>query len=86
MTFNDNQINVPRVVTIKLKDKIKIRYLMKKEPLLFHIMHKHGITWFTWAHMNDNIANYPDGLYSQTRMQLLTWVFQVPSAGRNYGC
>ena len=38
VTFNDNQINLPRVVTIKLKDKIKNRSLMKKEPLLFHIM------------------------------------------------
>ena len=49
VTFNDNQINFPRVVTFKLKDKIKIRCLMKKEPLLFHIMLKKGITWFTLA-------------------------------------
>ena len=49
VTFNDNKINLPRVVTIKLKDKIKIRCLMKKEPLLFHIMLKQGITWFTLA-------------------------------------
>ena len=49
VTFNDNQINLPRVVTIKLKDIIKIRCLMKKEPLLFHIMLKQGITWFTLA-------------------------------------
>ena len=44
VTFNDNKINLPRVVTIKLQDKIKIRCLMKKEPLLFHIMLKLGIT------------------------------------------
>ena len=38
------------VVTIKLQDKIKIRCLMKKEPLLFHIMLKQGMfTWFTLA-------------------------------------
>ena len=49
VTFNDNKINLPNVVTIKLKDKIKIRHLMKKEPILFHIMHKQGITWFTLA-------------------------------------
>ena len=49
VTFNDNQINLPRVVTIKLKDKIKIRHLMKKESLLFHIMLKQGITLFTLA-------------------------------------
>ena len=47
MTFNDNKINLPNVITIELKDKIKIRHLMKKEPLLFHLMIKQGITWFT---------------------------------------
>ena len=47
VTCNDNKINLPRVVTIKLLDKIKIICLMKKEPLLFHLMLKQGITWFT---------------------------------------
>ena len=32
MTFNHNKINLPRVVTIKLQDKIKVRCLIKKEP------------------------------------------------------
>ena len=32
VNFNDNQINLPRVVTIKLQDKTKIRHLMKNEP------------------------------------------------------
>ena len=49
VTFNDNQINLPRVVTIKLQDKIKIRCLMKNKPLLFHIMLKQRITWLTLA-------------------------------------
>ena len=49
VTFNDNKINLPRIITIKLRDKIKIRCLMRKEPLLFHIMLKQGITWFTLA-------------------------------------
>ena len=40
VTFNDNKINLPRVFTIKFQDKIKIRCLMKKEPLLFHLMLK----------------------------------------------
>ena len=49
VTFNENKINLPRVVTIKLQDKIKVRHLMKREPLLFHLMLKQGITWFTSA-------------------------------------
>ena len=49
VTFNDNKINLPRVVTIKLQDKIKVRHLMKTEPLLFHLMLKLAIMWFTLA-------------------------------------
>ena len=49
MGFNENKINLPRVVTIKLQDKIKDRHLMKREPLLFHLMLKQRITWFTLA-------------------------------------
>ena len=49
VTFNDNKINLPRVVTIKLKDNIKVRHFMKGEPLLFHLMLKQGIIWFTLA-------------------------------------
>ena len=48
VTFNDNKINLPRVVTIKLQDKIKLRCLIKREPLLYHLMLKQGIMWFTW--------------------------------------
>ena len=47
--FNDNKINLPRVVTIKLQDKIKVRHLMKREPLLFDLMLNQGIMWFTLA-------------------------------------
>ena len=47
VTFNGNKIDLPRVVTIKLQDKIKVRQLMNREPLLFHWMLKQGITWFT---------------------------------------
>ena len=43
------KINLPTVVTIKLQDKIKVRCLMKKELLLFHLMLKQGITWYTLA-------------------------------------
>ena len=43
MTFNDDKINMPRIVTIKFRDKIKIKCMMKKESLLFHVMLKQGI-------------------------------------------
>ena len=49
VAFNENKINLPRVVTIKLQDKIKVRCLMNRQPLLFHIMLKQGIMWYTLA-------------------------------------
>ena len=49
VTFNDNKINLPRVVIIKLQNKLKIRHLMNRESLLFNIMLKQGITWLTLA-------------------------------------
>ena len=49
VTFNDNKIDLPRIVVIKLQDKIKVRRPMNREPLLFHLMLKQGITWFTLA-------------------------------------
>ena len=74
------------MVTIKLRDKIKIRCLMRKEPLLFHIMLKqelHGSLWLrhtedslnnTSKTVCDNIDNFPYGLYSYARMYLHAWV------------
>ena len=47
VTFNDNKIKLPRIVVVRLHDKIKVRRLMNREPLLFHVMIKQGITWFT---------------------------------------
>ena len=49
MTFNGNKIDLPKVVIIKLQDKIEVRRLTNREPLLFHMMLKQGITWFTLA-------------------------------------
>ena len=49
MTFNSNKINLPKFVTIKFRDKFEIRCMMKREPLLFHIMLKQRFAWFTLA-------------------------------------
>ena len=38
VTVNDNKINLPRIVEVRLHEKIKIRRLMNREPLLFHVM------------------------------------------------
>ena len=45
---------------IKLRDEFKIRHMMKREQLLFHVMLKQGITWFTLAsqHSRNCIRQY----------------------------
>ena len=52
VTLNGSRINLPKSVTIKYGDKFKIRCIVKREPLLFHIMLKQGLTWFTLASNN----------------------------------
>ena len=52
MTLNGNKINLPTSVTLKLKDKFKIRCIVKSQPLLFHIILKQGMTWFSLASNN----------------------------------
>ena len=46
VTFNDNKIELPRIVAIRIWDKIKVRRLMNREPLIFHVVIRQGITWF----------------------------------------
>ena len=48
MTFNGNK-KLPKSVTIKVRDKFKIRHMMKREPLLFHIILRQDFNWFTLA-------------------------------------
>ena len=38
VTFNDNKIELPKIVAIKIWDKIKVRGLMNRQPLNFHVM------------------------------------------------
>ena len=46
MTLNGNKINLPASVMIPLRNKFKIRCIVKCEPLLFHIMLKQGMIKF----------------------------------------
>ena len=49
---NRNKIYLPTSVTIMFKDKFKIRGIVKRNPLLFHIMLKQGMTLCTLASNN----------------------------------
>ena len=46
LVFNSNEIKLPKLVKIKIKDKIRVRRMMSRETRNFHIMVKQGMTWF----------------------------------------
>ena len=46
LVFNSNEINLPNLVMIKIKDKIRVRRMMCREMQTFHIIVKQGMTWY----------------------------------------
>ena len=46
LTFNDSEIKLPQLVTIKMQDKIRIRRMMSKDMQSSHVMIKQRITWY----------------------------------------
>ena len=46
VTFNNNKIELPKIVALKIWDKIKVRRLMNRQPLNFHMIIRQGKTWF----------------------------------------
>ena len=52
ITLNGNKINLPKPIMIKFQDKLKMRCIIKENPLLFHIMLKQGFTWFIMTSNN----------------------------------
>ena len=45
ITFNDNKIDLPKIFAIKMRHKFRVRRLMNREPLNFHMMIRQGIIW-----------------------------------------
>ena len=46
LSFNGNEIKLPKVVMIKIQDKIRVRRMMSRETKNFHIMIKQGMTLY----------------------------------------
>ena len=46
VTFNNDKVELPKIIAIKIQDKIKVRRLMNRQPLDFHVMIRQGIMWF----------------------------------------
>ena len=43
LSFNSNEIELPKLVTIKIQDKIRVRRMMSREMQNFHIMVRQGM-------------------------------------------
>ena len=46
VTFHNDKAELPIIIAIKIQDKIKVRRLMNRQPLSFHMMIRQGIMWF----------------------------------------
>ena len=46
VTFNNDKVELPKIISIKIWDKIKVRRLMNRQSLNFHVMIKQGIMGF----------------------------------------
>ena len=46
LSFNSNEIKLPKLVTIKKQDKMRVKGMMSKETRNFHIMIKQGMMWY----------------------------------------
>ena len=57
VTFNGTVISLPKSITIKLWDKLKVRHMMGSHLILFHLMLKQGFNWFTLAQEEQEIEN-----------------------------
>ena len=57
VTFNGRVISLPKSITIKLWDKLKVRHMMGSQLILFHLMLKQGFNWFTLAQEEQEIEN-----------------------------
>ena len=46
LSFNSNEIKLPKLVKIKMQGKIRVRRMMSRETQNFHIMIKQGMMWY----------------------------------------
>ena len=54
MTINGNPIPLATTLVIPLRDKLRARKLLRRQPLFFHVMLKQGKTWFLVDHNDRN--------------------------------
>ena len=46
VTFNRKAISLPKLITVRIWDKFKVRQMLGSQPILLHLMLKQGFNWF----------------------------------------
>ena len=52
VTLNGTIIQIPKSVEVPLRDKYRLRTLMEKHSLLWHIMLRQGMSWYAFDNMD----------------------------------
>ena len=66
LSFNGNEIDLPKIITIKMLDKIRIRRMINKETENFHIMITQGITWYNLETEIETVSTYKHFILDKT--------------------
>ena len=65
ITINGSVVNLPSSVIIPFRDKFKIRRMMRKRPILLHMMLKQGQTWYPLSNDRETLEienNVPESI------------------------
>ena len=65
ITINGSVVNLPSSVIIPFRDKFKIRRMMRKRPILLHMMLKQGQTWYPLSNNRETLEienNVPESI------------------------
>ena len=63
--INGSVVNLPGSVIIPFRDKFKIRRMMRKRPILLHMMLKQGRTWYPLSNVREMLEienNVPESI------------------------
>ena len=69
VTLSGNEINLPGSVIIPLRDKFKIRRIIKSQPLLLHLMLKQGQTWYPLSNVR-NMMEIKNNIHQSIDMHI----------------
>ena len=91
LSFNGNEIDLPKIITIKMQDKIRVRRMMNRELQNFHIMKKTVNNMVQLRNRNRNSINlqifyFRHGVPTPTRVQFPAWLLQMQTPSRGGRC